>query len=133
MPVNSFDNYYMSWRPQFDKSKKPYYLSLAVQLEEDIQSGLLLPGIKLPPQRELADFLDLNLSTVAKAFSVCEAKGLLIAKIGKGTFVQYGRSKTILLPQNHDEIQMGATIPEIKSYYHIKDIINSMLQEEKFE
>lgn len=56
MPVNSFDNYYMSWRPQFDKSKKPYYLSLAVQLEEDIQSGLLLPGTKLPPQRELADF-----------------------------------------------------------------------------
>ena len=46
----------MSWRPQFDKSKKPYYLSLAVQLEEDIQSGLLLPGTKLPPQRELADF-----------------------------------------------------------------------------
>ncbi len=111
-----------------DLSKKPYYLSLAVQLEEDIQSGLLLPGIKLPPQRELADFLDLNLSTVAKAFSVCEAKGLLIAKIGKGTFVQYGRGKTILLPQNHDEIQMGATIPEIKSYYHIKDIIQSMLQ-----
>ena len=133
MPVNSFVNYYMSWRPVFDKSKKPYYLSLAVQLEEDIQSGLLLPGTKLPPQRELADFLDLNLSTVAKAFSVCEAKGLLIAKIGKGTFVQYGRGKTILLPQNHDEIQMGATIPEIKSYYYIKDIINSMLQEEKFE
>ena len=133
MPVNSFDDYPMSWRPDFDKTLKPYYLSLAKRLEDDIKNGLLLPGTKLPPQRELADFLDLNLSTVTKAFNVCETKGLVIAKTGKGTFVQYGRSKTILLPQGKNEIEMGATIPEIKSYYKIKDIIQNILQEDNFE
>ena len=62
MSVNSFDNYPMSWKPQLNKSKTPLYLMLAQQLENDIGAGILLPGTKLPPQRELADFLEVNLS-----------------------------------------------------------------------
>jgi DNA-binding GntR family transcriptional regulator len=58
-------------------------------LEQDILSGVLLPRTKLPPQRELADYLDLNLSTISKAFKVCELKGLLSTFVGSGTFVSY--------------------------------------------
>lgn len=29
MPVNSFDDYYMSWKPEKEKLERPYYLSLA--------------------------------------------------------------------------------------------------------
>ena len=71
MPINSFEHYPMSWKPEIDKSQKPIYQALAGQLEQDIMNGLLLPGTKLPPQRELADYLDLNLSTISKAFKVC--------------------------------------------------------------
>ena len=56
MPVNSFDNYYLSWRPKKELLTKPYYLSLANLLEADIRSGVLSEGTELPPQRELADF-----------------------------------------------------------------------------
>ncbi len=87
MPVNSFDDYPMSWKPRRDQLTQPYYLSLANLLEYDIQSGRLAPHTKLPPQRELADWLDLNLSTVTRAYKRCELKGLTYATTGRGTFV----------------------------------------------
>ncbi|GAB2535230.1 hypothetical protein GCM10026983_03380 [Gracilibacillus alcaliphilus] len=48
-----------------------------------------MSGTKLPPQRELADYLDLNLSTISKAFKECGLKGLLSSSVGSGTFVAY--------------------------------------------
>lgn len=87
MPVNSFIDYPMSWKPDRSELKRPVYLSLAAKLEEDILSGALTPGTKLPPQRELADFLDINFTTVTRAYRICEQKGLLYGKTGSGTFV----------------------------------------------
>ena len=49
MPVNSFEDYPMSWKPTLNHAVKPLYLSLARQLEQDIKKGNLLPGTKLPP------------------------------------------------------------------------------------
>ena len=74
MPVNSFENYPMSWKPDITSMIPPLYKSLASALEEDIRNGILKPGDKLPPQRELADFLDINLSTITRAFKICELK-----------------------------------------------------------
>ena len=50
MPVNSFDNYYMSWKPDIKNAAPPIYKALAEILESDIRSGKLKPGTKLPPQ-----------------------------------------------------------------------------------
>ncbi len=131
MPVNSFENYPMSWKPVFDKTKKPLYRTLAKQLEEDILNGSLLRGTKLPPQRELADFLDINVSTVSKAFKVCELKGFLSATVGSGTFVSYDAlSGTYLYNESKSTnlIEMGATVPENFLYesvfIHLKEMMN---------
>lgn len=121
MPINSFENYPMSWKPSIDKTEKPIYQALAGQLEQDILNGALLPGTKLPPQRELADYLDLNLSTISKAFKVCELKGLLSATVGSGTFVSYDAlSNAYLLEDTKPKhlIEMGATLPDNASYVH---------------
>nr|WP_303874672.1 GntR family transcriptional regulator [Tepidanaerobacter acetatoxydans] len=71
MPYKSFDNYPLSWKPNLDRNSRSLYKTLARQLEEDIANGTLRPGTKLPPQRELADYLDLNVSTISKAFNGC--------------------------------------------------------------
>lgn len=92
MPVNSFENYPMAWKPQKEELTKPYYLSIADRLENDILTGKLPEDAKLPPQRELADYLDLNLSTITRAYKLCELKGLLYAVTGHGTFVSPGFS-----------------------------------------
>lgn len=88
MPVNSFDNYHMSWRPSHgDLVGGPLYLSLAAALERDVRSGALPPGTRLPPQRELADFLDMDFTTVTRAYGICRSKGLIYGIAGRGTFV----------------------------------------------
>lgn len=88
MPVNSFDDYPLTWRPRRDAVRKtPIYLSLAAALECDILSGSLPPGTRLPPQRELADFLDLDFTTVTRAYGVCRGKNLVYGVTGRGTFV----------------------------------------------
>jgi DNA-binding transcriptional regulator YhcF (GntR family) len=86
MPVNSFEDYPMSWKPRIAQTNKSLYIAIAEQLEHDIKGGTLLPGTQLPPQRELADFLDINVSTISRAFKVCTQKGLLSSTIGSGTF-----------------------------------------------
>ncbi len=87
MPTNSFDNFYLSWTPDRSKIKRPYYLALANALEADIVSGKLASGTKLPPQRELADYLDLNFTTVTRAYDLCRERKLIYGVTGKGTFV----------------------------------------------
>lgn len=88
MPVNSFADFPMSWRPnRREFGPGPAYLELASRLEADIASGSLPPGTKLPPQRELADFLDLNFTTVTRAYDVCRERGLIYGVVGRGTFV----------------------------------------------
>lgn len=87
MPVNSFKNYFLSWAPDLSALGRPCYLSIANQLEDDIRSGRLAPGTKLPPQRELADYLDINFSTVTRAYNLCRERRLIYGSTGKGTFV----------------------------------------------
>jgi DNA-binding transcriptional MocR family regulator len=127
MPVNSFENFPMSWRPDRACLTKPLYLSIADMLVQDIASGKLAPHTQLPPQRELADFLDVNLSTITRAYKACELKGLLYATIGKGTFV----SPNANLPNvvtNHeaasDFIEMGV----IKPFYQTNPMVLDAMQ-----
>lgn len=125
MPVNSFDHYPMSWKPDKGRLSSPLYLSLAKHLEDDIVCGILKPNTKLPPQRELADYLDINLSTVTRAFKLCELKGIIYANIGRGTFVSPSShvSNTIIEQEpSHNTIEMGIINP----YYEFNSIITTI-------
>lgn len=97
MPVNSFDNFPMSWKPDRNALKRPFYLSIASLLEQEITNGLLAPGTKLPPQRELADFLDINFTTITRAYRLCMAKGLIYAVTGSGTFVSPNAARSVTI------------------------------------
>ncbi|HBJ59450.1 MAG TPA: hypothetical protein DDY72_03125 [Verrucomicrobia bacterium] len=92
MPVNSFENYKLNWIPPWRRGEAPaptgpLYLALAAALEADILSGRLPTGTKLPPQRELADYLDVNFTTLTRAYDLCRSKNLIYGIIGRGTFV----------------------------------------------
>ena len=69
-------------------SETPLYLSIANALAEDITSGRLPEGVRLPPQRELADELHVALTTVTRAYTEAERRGLVSGEVGRGTFVR---------------------------------------------
>lgn len=130
MPVNSFENYPMSWKPDKDKLTYPLYHSLSNMMEQDIKSGRLPVNTKLPPQRELADFLDLNLSTITKAYKLCEMRGLIHAATGKGTFVTpYADTSTSTVEKNaRAEIELAVIHPFYESNAAIRDLTIEILQ-----
>lgn len=131
MPVNSFDDYPMSWKPDLSRLTGPKYIALAELLESDIKSGKLKAGTKLPPQRELADFLDLNLSTITKVYKLCEQKGLLSASVGNGTYVSSdAAANPVLLCGKEDShlIEMGAIVPFVTSNLKVKQYAEHLMK-----
>jgi len=125
----------MSWKPKLNNVNVPIYIAIADQLEKDIRTGLLIPGTKLPPQRELADFLDVNLSTISRAFKKCEQKGLICASVGSGTFVSSDVAvNMILLPEqgSHQLIELGSIFPDVSSNEEITKYIKKMIAEPDF-
>jgi DNA-binding transcriptional MocR family regulator len=56
-------------------------------LAADIASGRLNRGERLPTHRALASALDLDLTTVTRAYGEARRRGLLEARVGQGTFV----------------------------------------------
>lgn len=130
MPINSFENYPMSWKPQLSDRTAPIYLKLAKQLEQDIKTGKLKPGDKLPPQRELADFLDLNLSTITRTYKICLEKGLICAKVGQGTFISSDVNSSDILLYSHEQpslIEMGTVHPPYNENKKIISFIKNIL------
>ncbi|KFI52469.1 PLP-dependent aminotransferase family protein [Bifidobacterium biavatii] len=68
-------------------STVPMYRQLAGELREQIVSGALAEGYRLPPERELAARLSVNRATVLQAYQQLKDEGLIASKVGKGTFV----------------------------------------------
>jgi GntR family transcriptional regulator/MocR family aminotransferase len=67
------------------------------QLLASIEEGRLEPGRRLPPTRELARRLKVARTTVALAYDRLADEGLLISRVGAGTFVKQRRA----LPVSH--------------------------------
>lgn len=104
----------IDWRPTIKDKHQPIYIALAESIETDINSGVLRPGDKLPPQRELADRLNINLSTITRAFRLCELKGLVHGIVGRGTFISSDATISLSLISGDKPskiIEMGQVLP----------------------
>ena len=67
--------------------RTPLYLQIRNALREMIINGMLAPGYRLPPERKLAATLEVNRSTVVKAYEELAADGLIESFVGRGTIV----------------------------------------------
>jgi GntR family transcriptional regulator of abcA and norABC len=76
----------MDWKPV--KTKKfPIYKQICSYLETRILNGEFPPGSRLPSERELADQLKVNRSTINIAFDELRSTGLVTRIVGVGTVV----------------------------------------------
>ena len=65
---------------------KAKYYTLMEALKEQILSGTIKPGQKLPSENELTREYALSRHTVRKALALLENEGYITAQHGKGTF-----------------------------------------------
>jgi GntR family transcriptional regulator, transcriptional repressor for pyruvate dehydrogenase complex len=73
-------------------SEQPYsaklYLDVVESLRKIIDTAGLLPGDKIPSERELAERLDVGRSSVREALRALELLGLIETRRGEGTFIK---------------------------------------------
>ena len=67
--------------------EEPVYAQAAHQVRRLIASGALGPGMTLPPVRQLAGDLGVNLNTIARAYRLLEAEGFLVIRGRAGVTV----------------------------------------------
>jgi GntR family transcriptional regulator len=65
----------------------PLFAQLMTQIKEAVLQDKLKPGAALPSIRQLANDLELNNKTVAKAYRLLERDSVLQSKGYRGTFV----------------------------------------------
>lgn len=81
-----------NWNKALADRDKPAYLAIAEAIELEIRQGLLKLDDRLPPIRELAKGLNLDYTTVARAYQEAQQRGLITSKAGVGSYVRIGNS-----------------------------------------
>ncbi|GGU88127.1 GntR family transcriptional regulator [Streptomyces filipinensis] len=66
------------------------YQSVADAVAEEIRTGVLRPGDRLPPQREFARQHGIANSTATRVYQELARRGLTVGEVGRGTFVRAG-------------------------------------------
>ncbi|HEY0613143.1 MAG TPA: PLP-dependent aminotransferase family protein [Candidatus Elarobacter sp.] len=69
------------------RDPRPLYVQIADALTTSIESGALAPEARLRPIRALAAELGVALVTVSQAYEMLAARGRVVSRAGRGTFV----------------------------------------------
>ncbi|MBI9078872.1 MAG: PLP-dependent aminotransferase family protein [Pseudodesulfovibrio sp.] len=107
------------WTPHIARQGRVLYKELADAIERDIESTLLRPGERMPPHRDLADALGINVSTVTRGYREAEKRGLVSGTVGRGTFVSSDATTSTTMvsfePSIPGMLEMGLIAP----LYHL--------------
>ncbi|MDG4598234.1 MAG: GntR family transcriptional regulator [Candidatus Contendobacter sp.] len=113
---------------QFETINPPKVSDAIVsQIEQLILEGVLKPGERLPPERELAQQLNVSRPSLREAITTLKSRGLLQSRRGGGNFVVDVIAPTltdplILLLQNHpkamfDVLELRHALEEVAAYF----------------
>lgn len=69
------------------RDARPIYAQIIDGLRQQIRTGVLCPGDKLPSVRELATQLSINPNTIQRSYRELESAGWIVSIPGKGSFV----------------------------------------------
>lgn len=125
------------WLPRLAVHGGPRFLQIADALQAAMADGSLKPGDRLPPQRQLAAQLNLDLTTVTRAYDEARRRHLLEGRGARGTYVAAPRIELTsvldlsmntppppagvdfddLLKQGLSQVMMGADTALLMTYH----------------
>lgn len=76
------------WQPDISGRSGPRYKAIAEALIEDVQSGRLPAGSRLPSQRRLAYRIGVTVGTVSRAYAEVQRLGIIDGQIGSGSYIR---------------------------------------------
>src|SRR3979490_3164156 len=112
------------WVPSLASLPGPRYLAFVSALEADIAAGRGKPGMRLLPQRDMAQRLELSVGTISKAYAEAEQRGLISGEVGRGTCGQRRRLQAGGLGPSETTINLALNVPP---YTGEDDVIASVL------
>ena len=94
-------------------AKRSTYIEVSSSIEHEIRSGIYPPGSRLPPQRQLATELGINVSTVSRAYKELQLRGLVIGSKRRGSLVTGGAMPSVesLQPASNAAIDLTVNRP----------------------
>lgn len=107
-----------AWNPDLTDTHGPRYRAIADALSDDLKSGRLQPGARLPTHRELARTLGVTVGTVSRAYAEAERRGLVQGEVGRGTFIRGGEEAAASFFRARAEtgiIDLSQSIPAVAS------------------
>ncbi|EEF81316.1 aminotransferase, classes I and II superfamily [Methylophaga thiooxydans DMS010] len=119
------------WHPRIIESARVKYIGVVEALESDIKTRVVKPGDRLPPQRQIANDLGIDLTTVTRAMNEAAKRGLVDAQAGSGTFI----AQTAFTNYNSIHITEGKPLdlsmnnPPIPPHLYIEQDIAATLTE----
>lgn len=106
----------IDWASVLDETG-PRYVQVVRFLERAIADGRLRPGDRLPPQRQLARALGIDLTTVTRAYAEARERHLLHARGALGTFVAAPRFDTTQV------VDLGMNLPPPPDGIDLADLL----------
>lgn len=83
-----------------EADRRPVYRQIAEEIKTLIARGELQEGVALPPVRQIASDLGVNLNTIAAAYRELQREGLVRVRHGAGAYV------TPRLPSQQSEAEL---------------------------
>ncbi len=75
--------------------RRTLHEQVMVQLAAYIRGGKLKPGDQLPPERELAERMQVSRPTIREALRIMQLQSLIVSRPGSGTFIAEGDAQSL--------------------------------------
>ncbi|MGP6088574.1 GntR family transcriptional regulator [Antarctobacter jejuensis] len=89
----------------------PKHAQISEMLIRDIAAGRLADGVRLPPEREMAEGLGIAVGTLRKALETLQNKGLLDRVQGSGNYVRAREGVASIYSMLRLELKDGGGLP----------------------
>ncbi len=111
-------------------SKKNLSDEVASQIINRIISGILIPGEKLPPEREVSEKMNVNRHTLREALRKLESLGLLSVRQGDGIYIKdYRDSGNLELLKHILYLKKDKTADVFKDILELRRVISPEMAE----